>query len=197
MSSKMEQKMRKIARQTYKSQDAKDSELKYKANNYAWAINTTGSVTVPLSTINPGLQPNQRVGNEIRLSSHTLRLNVTNGDPTNVVRFGLVYTNVPVTAVSQILSDLVTLGPNSGYDPEVVKSVVFDKLITLASFFNGGTAIRHAVMRKKDKHIIKWDSLLASADPVKGFLYFYAVSDSTIAPHPRLTAQLFTRYTDQ
>lgn len=195
----MEQKMKEIAKATYKAQNDADTELKYKSNNYAWSVPSTGVFGTPLDTIQLGIQSNQRIGGEVKLSSHTLRMNVTNGDDTNVIRVGLVYTNVPITQVSEILNNLVTLGPNSGYDPEVVKSVVFDKLFTVNAFYSGGTGIKHAVMRKKDKHNIKWDSLSAGADipPVKGFLYFFAISDSSVVPHPRVSAQIFTRYTDQ
>lgn len=195
--SKSQQKMEKIAQKVYKKQSALNTEMKYKQNNYAWSLTTAGNLDNPLSQINQGLDSNERVGQEVRLVKHTLRLNLTNGDATNSIRYGLVYTNSPVTSVSQILNNLIPLSTNSGFDPEVVSRVLVDKLVTLNAFYSGGTSIKHNVIKKKDRTIIKWDSNVAGALPVKGHLYFFAISDSSVGPNPRLTASLMTHYTDE
>lgn len=194
--SKSQQKMEKIAQKVYRKQESMNSEVKYKQNNYAWSVSTVGNVAAPLSQINQGLDSNERIGQEVRLLKHTLRLNILNGDATNSIRYGLVYTASPVTSIQQILNNLIPLSTNSGFDPEVVTRVVMDKLVTLNAFYSGGTSIKHNVLKKKDRTIIKWDSTSAGSPPVKGHLYFFAVSDSTVAPHPRVTASLFTEYTD-
>lgn len=197
--SKSEQKMEQVAQKVYNKNERKNTELKYKQNNYAWAVTTTGNLDNPLSQINQGLDSNERVGQEVRLAKHTLRINIRNGDATNSVRYGLVYTNAPVTSVQQLLNNLIPLSTNSGYDPEVVSRVLVDKLVTLNAYYSGGTAIKHNVIKKKDRTIIKWDSTAVGALPVKGHLYFFAISDSAPASivHPRIQASLFTEYTDQ
>lgn len=198
------QSMSSIARKAVHSALAKNVEVKKNYSNGTHSILTSGVLAVPLAGLAVGTLSDERIGNNVSLLSMNMRANFENGDPNNTIRMLCLELyeaqNLTTFTAVDCFNGITTpfVGAiNSQVDRQIVKRVLYDKTINLNPNWNGASKFRYmkAYVRlsKTGKKIQFADGI---AQPQQGHFYWVFVSDSAIAPSPRLQYAVETRYTD-
>ena len=192
-------------------------QLELKKFTFAWGISVGNTplnynpIAINLfDYINQGLESDDRVGDRIRAMRLSLRINSESGDtPFNQMRYCIVETRetLPLdtagtyySAIS-IFDKMATLGLNSFFDYDIVKKVYMDKLVTLNQLVTGAPVVKF--MRKtlnfgKNGKPVVYNGALTGTlgEANQTNLYFVAVSDSNLVPHPRTNTVWKVSYTD-
>lgn len=191
-----------IAKKVVNSTLKKRMEVKKFYTNGSHSVLTSGVLAIPLEGIAFGTGANDRIGDRLNVLSMNMRMNWENGDPNNTVRILCVETYdtyVPTTAVG-LFNPVTTpfVGTiNSQVNRQIVKRVLYDKTFNLNPNYSGASKFKYAKgyvkFGKDGKHIQYVDGVTA---PSEGHIMWAFVSDSIIAPSPRLQYALETRYID-
>lgn len=193
-----------IARKAVNRALAKTAEVKKNYTNGTHSILTSGVLAVPLAGLAVGNLSDERIGNNVSLLSMNMRANFENGDPNNTIRMLCVELYEAQNLVTFIATDLFNgittpfVGAiNSQVDRQIVKRVLYDRTINVNPNWNGASKFRYM---KAYCRLSKTGSKIQFADgvsqPSSGHYYWAFVSDSAIAPSPRVQYALETRYTD-
>jgi len=196
--------MNTIARKAVTKALAKTVEVKKNYSNGTHSILSSGILAVPLAGLAVGTLSDERIGNNISLLSMNMRANFQNGDPNNTCRMlclELYDAQNPVTFTAIDCFNGITTpfvgAINSQVDRQIVKRVLYDKTFNLNPNWNGASKFRYlnAYVR-----LSKTGAKIQYADgvpePSSGHFYWVFVSDSAVAPSPRLQYAVETRYTD-
>ena len=194
-----------VARQAVK--DALKKTLEVKKFSFAWAlgIGNTPLAWNPIAInlfdyIEQGNNDEDRDGNRINCLSTELRCNLESADsPYNQLRIMLVETRKPLPldvagtyySASSVFRSLAALGLNSFVDRDIVKHIYMDKLVTLNQQVVGQNIIkfknRFVKFGKYGKRVYYDGNITATlGEATQTYLYFVAMSDSTLVPHPRI-----------
>ncbi len=191
-----------VAKKAVQNELAKQVEVKKFYTNGNLSVDDDGSLAIPLEGVNVGTGSDERIGNRINLLSNSILMNVSNGDANNTIRVLCLetYENYSLSTATGLFNPVTQ--PFVGnilaqVDRQKVKRVLYDRSINLNPHFQGALVYRYkkgwVKFGKSGKQIQYIDG---TPEPSKGHIYWVFVSDSTIAPHPRLSYSIFTRFTD-
>lgn len=201
--------LRKLVRNEILANEKKTTEVKHKTISYGISPNTTPFGYNMLEFISEGSSAESRDGNRLQLLSESMRMNIQGENPSSYVRIMLVETREPLpydtlfslydgTAVLQN----PTLGINSSLDYDVVKKTHMDKLLTLREIVSGVTPIRYFKKYQRygkngKKIFYDGNTTGLNSGNIMTHLYLLFMSDSSVIPHPRVTAGHYIRFTDK
>lgn len=156
-------------------------------------------VDLLMSTPGQGVQSSGWVGNEIRLQGLATRWELALGDTTNSYRM-ILFVPQPNYAPN-VGSTFLFNTPNKPFlstlNREYVRQVLLDRVIFQGGVNSGGTQItRGRKYIKLRNRLCKFQSPGGIQAEANVHIYACMVTDSSIAPHPRMTMLLDLGYTD-
>lgn len=162
-------------------------------------------VTGIFGAINPGVSQAQRIGNRLKATGVRIYFPISAGDTINTLRFMVVspkagttvQPNAPGNFVAQVLSGAASSGVQYASPIDTSRfHVHLDRTFFLTyDPVDGSTAnvkprIKYFKSFIKINRTIFWDN----SGVINNDVYFVAISDSQIAPHPGAIAGFYTAY---
>lgn len=191
--------------------------LEVKSFSFAWglSIGNTPLTWNPIGInlfdyLRMGTEDFNRIGNRVNNLSTSIRCNVESADsPYNQMRLMLVETRnkLQITLAGgnydcqSLFEDIAILGLNAPLNFDVVSKVYFDKLVSLNQHVAGQNVIkfvnRYIKFGKNGKKIYYLGDITPSlGENTNTNVYFVVMSDSSVAPHPRINMVWKNRFTD-
>lgn len=154
-------------------------------------------VVFNLFSIVQGDGQSQRIGDEVHIKSILARFSIVHGDTNNMVRVVILrWLNdqadaTPTNILEGISSTQAPLSPfNWNYRRDFV--VLYDNLFACSTYTNA-----NLVEKLYIKRVGKLQFNPAASTVKSNGLYLFAISDSSIAPHPTIQYYTSIPYTDQ
>lgn len=187
--------------------EKKYHDLKFEQVAFSYAGNTLSSAHITATS--QGLTDvDNRVGDQITLTSLKGSINIRCADSTQLVRFLLFQymgdPNLSAPTASMVLQSnaLSTVAaPHAPYAKDYVGGkagkvrILYDTgIINQVSGANNDQVIRKFKILKFPQKTIQYQG--SGSTPIKGAIYWMAVADSSAVTHPDITGIIRMRYTD-
>nr|WAE42889.1 MAG: capsid protein [Cressdnaviricota sp.] len=209
-----------IARRVAKKVVAGEAQVKHTQAEYGSTTSNTPSLISPVSwpgqaiTAYTGDESESssggRIGNTINLKSFQMWMNLSAGDTTNIVRITWFQWLVPNDHSDEtpVFGDIFTEYTGSypylspfNYDNRKKYKILHDKIYTLVTGGSNQTRILKFNFTAKDFAVKKiafiGDSQTGtSAGVIKGNIYYFISSDSSVLPHPGFITSCRLNFTD-
>lgn len=141
-----------------------------------------------------GTASNQRIGNKIKEQFLESVIRLTAADTTQAVRVMMFYSSYLILSTSA-LAAMPTW--NQPWNQDVLPVYfIYDKILNLSSTYGtiGQPENKIIKIRRKLRQTVSYGG--STGDTVKGFLYFWVMSDSAAAAHPAIDYQFLISFQD-
>lgn len=198
----------KLVRKEIQRHQAKTAEVKHRQVSLGWGLDTTPYGYNLLEYISQGDGAQNREGNRIHLLSHSIRANFVAEQPYNNIRVMVLETRKPLDYDPVMFRydgspclATPSLGINSAIDYDTVKKVYYDRTIQIAQKVAGVNPVfylrKYLKFGKTGKKIVyDGNTTGINSGNDRTYLYFLAMSDSSVIPHPNLSSAQNLRFVD-
>jgi len=160
-------------------------ERKYLDLSTNLSLNTTGQVLM-LSSVTPGTTDNTRIGDQIRMTSLNIRLDMNSTTPTFLSQVRIILFRLPGNL------DLMTINPqinqilvsNTMVSPHIIESygtytIYHDRVY---QFDSNNPQRLLKISKLLHNAVAKWDPSLIATNETTGHIFIALFSDQTITP---------------